>query len=388
MVKGESHIPKLRFKGFSDVWKQKKLSEISSRVQEKNKDNQVTETFTNSAERGIINQRDFFDKDISNEANLDNYYIVQPDDFVYNPRISNFAPVGPIKRNKLGRLGVMSPLYSVFRPDSNLINLDYLEHYFSTTNWHKFMFTHGDQGARSDRFAIGMATFQKMPISLPFLKEQTQIGNFFQKIDQVIELQQKALDTARDYKKSMLQKMFPQKGEKVPQIRFDGFSGDWEMDFIEKILQINSGKDYKHLSEGDIPVYGTGGYMLSVNEALSEIDAIGLGRKGSINNPQFLNAPFWTVDTLFFLTPKKEVAINFSFYLVSQINWMQYDESTGVPSLSKKTIEKVKVMFPKLDEQQKIGMFFQKLDQRIEQHEKKLESYQNLKKAMLQRLFV
>lgn len=150
MAKPESHIPNLRFSGFSDIWQNKKLSQISVRVQEKNRDNQVTETFTNSAERGIISQRDFFDKDISNEANLDNYYIVQANDFVYNPRISNFAPVGPIKRNKLGRSGVMSPLYSVFRPNPSIINLDFLEHYFSTTNWHKFMFTHGDQGARSD----------------------------------------------------------------------------------------------------------------------------------------------------------------------------------------------------------------------------------------------
>ena len=115
MDKKKNGIPKLRFPGFTGAWEQRKLGEISEKVTRKNKDNTYTETLTNSAEYGIINQRDFFDKDISNKKNLSGYYVVQPDDFVYNPRISNLAPVGPIKRNKLGRTGIMSPLYYVLK---------------------------------------------------------------------------------------------------------------------------------------------------------------------------------------------------------------------------------------------------------------------------------
>ena len=91
MNKEKIGIPKLRFPGFTGAWEQRKLGEISKKVTKKNKDNTYTETLTNSAEYGIINQRDFFDKDISNQKNLSGYYVVQPDDFVYNPRISNLG---------------------------------------------------------------------------------------------------------------------------------------------------------------------------------------------------------------------------------------------------------------------------------------------------------
>jgi type I restriction enzyme S subunit len=131
------------------------------------------------------------------------------------------------------------------------------------------------------------------------------------------------------------------------------------------MLIVNSGRDYKHLATGDIPVYGTGGYMLSVNDNLSDEDAVGIGRKGSIDNPQYLKAPFWTVDTLFFLTPKEDLSLRFFFAMSQGIKWRQFDESTGVPSLSKVNIEKIAKSFPKLDEQEIIGDFFHKLDQTI-----------------------
>ena len=132
-MKKNNDKPKLRFPGFNDPWEQRKLGEISDKVTEKNTENFYDETLTNSAEFGIVTQRDFFDKNISNAKNLNGYYVVQNDDFVYNPRISNFAPVGPIKRNKLARTGVMSPLYYVFRTHD--IDKTYLEHYFDTTCW-------------------------------------------------------------------------------------------------------------------------------------------------------------------------------------------------------------------------------------------------------------
>ena len=102
-----SNVPEIRFKGFTEAWEQRKLSEITDKVTEKNAGLQYVETFTNSAEFGIISQRDFFDHDIAKLGSLDGYYIVKNEDFVYNPRISTSAPVGPINRNKLGRTGVM-----------------------------------------------------------------------------------------------------------------------------------------------------------------------------------------------------------------------------------------------------------------------------------------
>ena len=204
--KNGAKVPELRFAGFADDWEERKLGDISYKVKEKNKTGEFTETLTNSAEYGIINQRDFFDKDISNAKNLTGYYVVKNDDFVYNPRISNFAPVGPIKRNKLGRTGVMSPLYYVFRAHD--IDKNYFEKYFDTVYWHRFMELNGDSGARADRFAIKDSVFVEMPIPYPTMDEQQKIGSFFQQLDNTITLHQLKLDLLKEQKKGFLQKMF------------------------------------------------------------------------------------------------------------------------------------------------------------------------------------
>lgn len=148
----------------------------------------MQETLTNSAEYGIVSQRDFFDKDISNSENLSGYYIVEDDDFVYNPRISSLAPVGPINRNKLGRSGVMSPLYTVFSVKG--VNPIFLEWFYKTSHWHRFMYLNGDSGARSDRFSIKDSVFFEMEIPIPPSEEQLIVGMFFSKLDRLITLHQ------------------------------------------------------------------------------------------------------------------------------------------------------------------------------------------------------
>ena len=172
-------------------WEQRKLSEITDKVTEKNSGLQYVETFTNSAEFGIISQRDFFDHDIAKLGSLDGYYIVKNEDFVYNPRISTSAPVGPINRNKLGRTGVMSPLYTVFRPHD--IDTTYLEYFFKCGYWHSFMNFNGDSGARSDRFSIRDNVFFQMPIPIPDIDEQRKIGELLTCLDNLITLHQRQL---------------------------------------------------------------------------------------------------------------------------------------------------------------------------------------------------
>ena len=176
-------------KRITSSWEQRKLSEITDKVTEKNAGLQYVETFTNSAEFGIISQRDFFDHDIAKLGSLDGYYIVKTEDFVYNPRISTSAPVGPINRNKLGRTGVMSPLYTVFRPHD--IDTTYLEYFFKCGYWHSFMNFNGDSGARSDRFSIRDNVFFQMPIPIPDIDEQRKIGELLTCLDNLITLHQR-----------------------------------------------------------------------------------------------------------------------------------------------------------------------------------------------------
>lgn len=198
--------PKIRFSGFTKDWEQRKLGEIADKVVEKNFQLQERDVFTNSAEFGIIDQKNFFDHEIVNKNNIGGYYIVSPNDFVYNPRISVTAPVGPINRNKLCKRGIMSPLYTVFHPRN--MNETFLEFYFRTNKWHKFMEYNGDSGARSDRFSIKTELFYAMTIPFPSHKEQSKVGICFESLDNLITLHQSKLDKLQKIKKSMLESMF------------------------------------------------------------------------------------------------------------------------------------------------------------------------------------
>lgn len=166
------------------------MGDFATKVTRKNSDLAIQETFTNSAERGVVSQLDYFDHDITNDDNIGNYIVVESDDFVYNPRISVTAPVGPINRNRLFRTGVMSPLYTVFRADTT-VDHGYLEHYFKTSLWHAFMNLEGNSGARSDRFSISDSTFFEMPISCPAKDEQSAIAAFLERLDSLITLHQR-----------------------------------------------------------------------------------------------------------------------------------------------------------------------------------------------------
>lgn len=198
--------PALRFRGFSGPWASCPLKDIADKSGQRNTGKTYTETFTNSAEFGVISQRDFFDHDISNEANIDGYYIIENNDFVYNPRISTTAPVGPINRNRLGRTGIMSPLYMVFKTHD--VDATYLEWFFKTDGWYPFMKLNGDTGARADRFAIKENVFFEMPIPCPILEEQEKIGQFFDELQTYISLQQKKLEQMRRLKAALLEKLF------------------------------------------------------------------------------------------------------------------------------------------------------------------------------------
>ncbi|WP_337577108.1 restriction endonuclease subunit S [Prevotellamassilia timonensis] len=199
-------VPKVRFKGFEREWKTRSLNNYAKKRTEKNVNRIYNVTLTNSAEFGIIDQRQFFDHDISNSENIDGYFVVRDKDFVYNPRISASAPVGPINQNKLGYPGVMSPLYLVFEVKG--INHDFLEIYFHTALWHKYMFDNGNSGVRFDRLTISDDDFMRMPIPDISLAEQQSIASFFTSLDRQIALHTQRLEKLKQIKAACLDKMF------------------------------------------------------------------------------------------------------------------------------------------------------------------------------------
>lgn len=176
----------------------------------------------------------------------------------------------------------------------------------------------------------------------------------------------------------------------VPRLRFPEFLNDdeWQVKRLDKLLTIGNGRDYKHLSEGDIPVYGSGGYMTSVNDFLYDGESVCIGRKGTINKPFFLSGKFWTVDTLFYTHSYMNFIPKFAYSVFQKINWLKYNEAGGVPSLSKTTIGKIEVSIPeKINEQQKIADCLSSLDNVIAEEDKKLEALELHKKGLMQKLF-
>jgi len=238
----------------------------------------------------------------------------------------------------------------------------------------------------STRYNVGQETLSKVLIYLPQKPEQQKIAKFLTAVDQKIEKLTKKEKLLVDYKKGVMQKIFSQ------EIRFRGDDGEVFGDWVERklgeVVKIGSGKDYKHLGTGDIPVYGTGGYMLSVDKFLYDGESVCIGRKGTIDKPMYLSGKFWTVDTLFYTHSFNNSIPKFIHFVFQRINWKKYNEASGVPSLSKTTILNIKINLPSLKEQTKIANFLSSIDKKIEQINSQIDESKRFKKGLLQQMFV
>lgn len=194
---------------------------------------------------------------------------------------------------------------------------------------------------------LNIKTMLEYKFDIPLRSEQARIAVFFQHLDSLITLHQRKR-------------------------RNGSFTHPlaWEQRKFSDVVDVCSGKDYKHLKEGPIPVYGTGGFMTSVDEALSyDRDAVGIGRKGTIDKPYLLKAPFWTVDTLFYAIPKSDIDLEFVHCSFLNVDWKSKDESTGLPSLSKEAINETIALVPSFNEQSQLGEFFNNLNSLITLHQ-------------------
>ena len=190
-------------------WEKKKIGDVFSKIKDKNKDGRNQNVITNSAEFGLINQRDFFDKDIAVDGKTENYTVIKTGDFVYNPRKSKQAPYGPFNCYKLEENGIVSPLYTCLRPKSN-VNDKYLLWYFKSGSWYRFIYENGAQnGARHDRVGMTDSLMQEIPVYLPqAVEEQQKIAECLSALDYVIEKQKATLAAWEELKKGLLQQMF------------------------------------------------------------------------------------------------------------------------------------------------------------------------------------
>lgn len=259
--------------------------------------------------------------------------------------------------------------------------------YYSTLQKRKLI---SQMAVKSTVLSLRLPILQNFPIETtknPL--EQQKIALCLSSLDELLSAQNEKLENLKNHKRGLMQNLFPQEGKKVPKFRFKEFEKDgvWKEKSFDKLLEIGNGRDYKHLNKGEVPVYGTGGYMLSVDDYLYDGESACIGRKGTIDKPMFLQGKFWTVDTLFYTHSFNDCLPKFIFYIFQTIDWKKHNEAGGVPSLSKANIYKIEVFVPKPKEQEKITNFLSSIDILINEQENKIEQLKLHKIGLMQGLF-
>ncbi len=395
----DNKTPAIRFKGFTDTWEQRKLSDtlnfLSNNTLSRAELSEDTGTYKNVHYGDVLVKfGEYIDAQstdlpyIADDEKAKKFESskLQDGDIIIADTAEDEAVGKCVEIGNIGDLSIVSGLHTIPCRSKVKFAPAYLGFYLNSSSYHDQLIPLM-QGIKVT--SISKSAISDTLISAPTdLSEQGKIGQFFSQLDTLITLHQRKYDKLIQFKAAMLQKMFPQNGADKPEIRFKGFTDAWEQRKLEEVITVGNGMDYKHLSEGDIPVYGTGGYMLSVDKALSyDKDAIGIGRKGTIDKPYVLKAPFWTVDTLFYCIPKEDYSLDFVYCIFQNVNWKEKDESTGVPSLSKVNINSTDVKVPTLAEQEKIGAYFAQLDNLITLHQRKCDKYKSIKAGLIRKLF-
>lgn len=378
--KDAKRVPELQFKGFTDDWEQRKFSDIYKKSSEKN-----DLSFSKDKVISVANNKWGTAPKNSTDKYMRTYYVYRIGDIAFEGNKSKKFKFGRFVENTLAN-GIVSHVFDIYRPTQKEHDLWFWKYYIHNENIMRDVLRKSTTKATMMTNLVNKDLL-KQKLNIPILEEQKKIGRLFNQIDRTITLHEEQHRRLEQLKKALLQKMFADETG-YPALRFKGFTENWKQSYLKDIASVNSGRDYKHLNKGNIPVYGTGGYMLSVDKALSNTkDGIGIGRKGTINNPYILRAPFWTVDTLFYVIPYN-IDLNFLYGIFQKIDWRKKDESTGVPSLSKENINKTKFKIPAISEQKKIGIIFQNLDSLITLHQHKIHNLKRLKRALLQKMFV
>lgn len=413
--------PKLRFKAddgseFPD-WEDKTLGELFTFVTEKNKDSHINNVITNSAERGLVPQREYFDKDIAVDGNTKGYTVIRKGDFVYNPRKSASAPFGPFNIYERDEVGIVSPLYTCLTPYDDEM-APYLSWYFKTNRWHPYIVTHGAQsGARHDRVGMTVALMEGIPVLLPSLPEQRKIADFLSAVDAVIAAQQAEVDAWEQRKKGVMQKLFGQ------EVRFRADDGsdfpDWEEKTLGEEGQFYGGLSGKGKDDFDC---GNGRFVTYMNvykntfasrdamgrvkvgdtekqnkvrygdilftQSSETVDEVGLSSVYLYNDEPYLNSfcmgyRFNNLDNVcpeFIGYCMRSNEIRKSIMLMGQ----------GISriNLGAKRLATVKYKIPSLSEQRKIADCLASMDEVIQKSKDELAKWQELKKGLLQQMFM
>ena len=407
--------PQLRFEGFTDDWEERRLSEVLRERNNQQPQSMEYPLVSFTVENGVTPKTDRYEREqlVVGDKSSKKYKVTVLNDIVYNPANLKF---GAISRNKYGN-AVFSPIYVTFSVNNDVTMPEFIEMLITRKDFIKRALKY-QQGTVYERQSVSPENLLSMNLYLPGKLEQEKIGTFFKHLDDTISLQQCKLDLLKEQKKGYLQKMFPKNGAKVPELRFEGFTDDWEQrKFGEMLVNLEAGVS---VNSSD---YDTGYFILKTsaikmgNIDLLEVKSIvseEVARaktpliKNSIiisrmNTPELVGASGLvreSIDNIFL--PDRlwqgQVAGNFSpEWLIQSINIAANikkirDLATGtsgsMKNISKKSMLDLIINVPTLEEQQKIGTFFKQLDNTIALHQRKLDLLKEQKKGFLQKMFV
>ena len=410
----QAKVPAIRFAGFTDPWEQRKLGDIAERVTRKNENNESDLPLTISAQHGLIDQRLFFNAQVASR-DMSGYYLLRQGEFAYNKSTSADSPWGTIKRLTRYEKGCVSTLYICFA----LLNAnpDYLVTYYETNRWHKAVQMIAAEGARNHGLLnIAPDDFFDTMVSLPESQaEQQTIGAFFSRLDSLITLHQRKYDKLVIFKKSMLEKMFPKDGESVPEIRFAGFTDPWEQRKLEnlasfggghtpsmadasnyvdgKILWVTSQDVKQHYIENTttmISEKGAATLTLYPSDSIVIVARSGILRHtipvAKLRKPATVNQDIKVIQTV----DSCDSSWLLQYFIASNKTLLREYGKTGttVESIDFAKMKSTALMVPYIEEQQAIGSFFSRLDNLITLHQRKLELLQDIKKSLLDKMFV
>ncbi len=408
--------PKLRFPGFDEPWNTALLSDYFVKSTKKNSDGMISNVICNSAKQGLIPQREYFDKDIANSDNTNGYYIIESNDFVYNPRKSADAPYGPISSYQYPEAGIVSPLYLCFRAKRE-INPLYFEWYFRSSAWHRYIYMSGDSGARHDRVSIKDDVFFAMPINVPSAKEQERISLFLDAIERRIETQRTLVETLKKYKRGLSDTLFDRIAQS-PSCKIVKLGDAFELlqnnTFSRDDLTTNP-SSVQNIHYGDVLVkYGA---VVNISEDtppyikptidLQKFVATSYLRDGDIvfadtaedysvgKATEIAGANGLAVLSGLHTIPCRPLMKFHPMYLAYYFNSSLFRrqiyplvQGTKVSSISKGELVKTSVYAPTEREQRRIASMLYLLDLRITFEEKTVNSLTNARTALLQQLFI
>lgn len=396
----ENKKPAVRFKGFEDDWEQRKLEDYLIVSTEKNTSDiyDKADVLSVSGDYGIVNQIEFQGRSFAG-ASVQNYGVVHMGDVVYTKSPLNSNPYGIIKTNK-GDTGIVSTLYAIYRPKENTF-ANFIQVYFEQhSRMNNYMHPLVNKGAKND-MKVSSENALKGSVTFPKYEEQKSIAEFFSVLDNLITLHQRKLVKLRNIKKSMLEKMFPKSGSKIPEVRFAGFTDDWEQCKLGEVVQITMGQSPDGSTYFDEPsdyILVQGNADLQNGWVCPRIWTTQITKKADAGDLiMSVRAPAGAMGkTAYNAVIGRGVAAikgnEFIYQLLVKMDadgfWKTLSCGSTFESLNSDNIKNAEVKVPSKEEQHHIGAFFNRLDNLITLHQRALEKLQNIKKSCLEKMFV